>query len=246
MIQGSAANTERSMAALTGVTAITRANTLPELETALLEAMTHLGVDTYSTALLVNPSRMEPEKTIVTNWPDEWRRIWSERKLYFVDAVGLQAVANPGGFRWKDISAHTRAIGKDVFEAAKEYGMIDGFTLSVHHASKPVALLNVSGKKLEWSELDDGVARLIADAYLSRLFQLRDLHLRDGFKKLSPRERQCLYMVAAGLTDKEIAREMTLSHNTITQYLRVVCGKMQASNRAAAVATAIWLGEIAP
>jgi DNA-binding CsgD family transcriptional regulator len=52
---------------------------------------------------------------------------------------------------------------------------------------------------------------------------------------LSPREREVIERVAQGQTDKEIARQLGLSINTIIGYVRSARQKLGASNRAAAV-----------
>jgi len=246
MIPEVATEVQRAMTALAGLSAIRRADTHMALETALLEAMRPLGVETYSTVVLVNPSRIEPEKFLVSNWPDEWRKTWLERKFYVVDGVGLQALSQPGAFQWRDLDPRCRAIGKDVFEGAKHFGIVDGFTLSTHHGGKALISVSVSSPHLEWTDIEDGVARVLADAYIKRLMEVRDLDVTREYKKLSPRERECLYLVAAGLSDKEIAREIKLTPNTVTQYLKNICQKLHASSRASAVATAIWRGELAP
>lgn len=57
--------------------------------------------------------------------------------------------------------------------------------------------------------------------------------------ELSPREREVIKLLADGLTNKEIARELRLSPHTINDHLKSIYGKLGVSNRAGA--TAVWL-----
>jgi DNA-binding CsgD family transcriptional regulator len=52
---------------------------------------------------------------------------------------------------------------------------------------------------------------------------------------LSAREREVIELIAQGQTDKEIARHLGLSVNTIIGYVRSARQKLGAPNRAAAV-----------
>ncbi len=59
---------------------------------------------------------------------------------------------------------------------------------------------------------------------------------------LTPRERRVVELLAAGLSNKEIARELSLSDNTIKTHLANVYGKLGARRRTEAVAAARRLG----
>lgn len=61
---------------------------------------------------------------------------------------------------------------------------------------------------------------------------------------LSERERAVLRLVAAGMTNPEIARELSIALDTVKAHLKHVASKLDASNRAQAVARAKELGLI--
>jgi len=62
---------------------------------------------------------------------------------------------------------------------------------------------------------------------------------------LSPRELEILQRVAAGLPNKVIARQLSLSPNTVKFHLQEAFDKLGVNSRAEAVATAIRRGELA-
>ncbi len=63
-----------------------------------------------------------------------------------------------------------------------------------------------------------------------------------GLELLTPREREILSLLAQGLSNKEIARALTISTNTVKQHLKSVFSKLNVTSRSAAVAKAISAG----
>ena len=61
---------------------------------------------------------------------------------------------------------------------------------------------------------------------------------------LSARERELLELVAAGLTNKSIARRLDLSINTVKYHLASIFAKLDARTRAEAVSAAARRGEL--
>lgn len=64
----------------------------------------------------------------------------------------------------------------------------------------------------------------------------------DGL--LSPRERQVLRLLADGLSNKELSRNLFISENTVESHLRRINGKLGAKNRMQAVTRARELGVV--
>jgi DNA-binding NarL/FixJ family response regulator len=52
--------------------------------------------------------------------------------------------------------------------------------------------------------------------------------------KLSPRQRECLELVARGLSNKEIARELSIAVCSVKRHLALAFLKMEVKNRTAA------------
>jgi DNA-binding NarL/FixJ family response regulator len=60
--------------------------------------------------------------------------------------------------------------------------------------------------------------------------------------KLTPRELEVMALLVQGLANKEIARDLVISTNTVKRYLKSIFEKLEVDSRAAAVAKALNAG----
>lgn len=65
-----------------------------------------------------------------------------------------------------------------------------------------------------------------------------------GWSELSAREREVLYWVAEGKTDKEIGQICGISHRTVQRHVQIVLQKLDTHTRTAAAAT-VWRSRLA-
>jgi DNA-binding CsgD family transcriptional regulator len=67
---------------------------------------------------------------------------------------------------------------------------------------------------------------------------------RDSGHRLSPRQLDCLRLVAAGRTTLQIAAELGISNRTVDQYVADACVRLGARTRIEAVVKSVRLGLI--
>lgn len=108
-------------------------------------------------------------------------------------------------------------------------------------------------KSLESHELVDSI-RLVAGGravvYASKAAKLfdgpanpgSDSEHRDGYNCLTEREKEILWLVSQGASNKEIATQCYVSHTTIKAHLRRISEKLDVRNRTQAVAMALSRG----
>jgi DNA-binding NarL/FixJ family response regulator len=101
----------------------------------------------------------------------------------------------------------------------------------------------------EFIEMLEGVSR--GEAALTRKTAARLLdglaHGRrpnDGPDRLTAREAALLELVASGMSNKAIARQMSISENTVKYYMKSILQKLGARNRTEAAAYALQAGLI--
>ncbi len=87
---------------------------------------------------------------------------------------------------------------------------------------------------------------------LSIKFNLGDISeraLHNGRRRaesarFSPVEKKCLCWIAAGKSVSDLSTKLKLSENTVNQYIKNACRKLQATSRSHAIAIAIHLGVV--
>jgi DNA-binding NarL/FixJ family response regulator len=101
------------------------------------------------------------------------------------------------------------------------------------------------------SQLDPSVARKVLGEFQRLAVQASarpakeplDGAVADGvIEPLTPREEEVLYLLAEGLSNKEIGARLHLTEGTIKNYVSTIIAKLQANDRTHAVVTAIRRG----
>jgi DNA-binding NarL/FixJ family response regulator len=71
-----------------------------------------------------------------------------------------------------------------------------------------------------------------------------NLIVQQGCGRLTAREREVLTLVAAGISNKGIARELQVSPNTVKFHIAAILEKLDAASRAEAVVAALRRGDL--
>lgn len=69
---------------------------------------------------------------------------------------------------------------------------------------------------------------------------------KPNLKRLSPRERECLYWASEGKSSSDVAAILGLSARTVDSYLEKACAKLGVRTRIEAVASAVRAGILNP
>jgi len=141
---------------------------------------------------------------------------------------------NPDSKRWISFSAADEISEKDLSRATS----VALFA--------PAGQLRIEGlilKDVPWSPLSSQMAEFHSLG-LALIYKRQSLLTAKAKKLLSSSERNCLVWSACGKTSHEIALILSLSEHTVNHYFVVAAAKLQANNRAHAIAKAIKLGII--
>jgi DNA-binding CsgD family transcriptional regulator len=196
---------------------------------------------------------LSSEVVAMSSHPEEFNRLYLDEGYIDHDPFAMYAMTEEHRpISWGDPRANRfRSEKSDFFQnSLKDFGMDYGVTVPVRDASG--LKLGGTGVCFEASNAKEG-ARIVDQATpavesVAMLFHARvqegDL-MRQIFP-LSARERECLLWVAAGLTNKEIAFKLSISEKTVELHIRNAAERLNARNRAHAVARALIYNVISP
>ena len=143
--------------------------------------------------------------------------------------------------------------GLDLQHALKESGHERPIIFLTAHADVPVTLIAMKGGALELltkppdpEELLEAVRHAIDRDTVERAGRLRRLEVAERYRALTPREREVMEAVIAGLANKETAQKLDISVRTVKAHRAEVMRKMEAESVADLVRMGRALGLAEP
>lgn len=195
-----------------------------------------------------NDAHLRETPRNITNYPEAWQEEIIERKLFIDDPAHAASAASAFGVRWDNIEAMItlRKRQKDTLERARSHGLHAGFTMRLRAPGTPPLVLSLARDKplgLQAGELLP--ARLIGAILLEHAPRiLMGGQPRRERISLSPRQVECIALVAQGKTDWEIATILGISRNTVHEYIEAVRKRYGVDKRIQVVLRAIQDGHI--
>ncbi|GHG65474.1 response regulator [Streptomyces griseocarneus] len=156
------------------------------------------------------------------------------------DVDGLTVLRGLRGLAHPPAVAMLTTFDADEYLAAALRGGAAGFLLKdtdPEQLVRAVRTLAAGG-----SVLDPGVTRAVIGGYLAAEAETT---AAEAVRALTPREREVLSLVGAGLANPQIAERMGLAPSTVKDHVRAVLGKLGGINRVQAAIVADRAGLVA-
>lgn len=218
----------------------------------LMEAITvEMGFTGYSLYQHVSQWDWQQTQTLaISNYPRSWLETFFENEYNLFDPVLRAAQRTAVGFKWENIGDLVPLSPKQlrVLESGRREGIVDGFTVPANIAGEATGSCNfIVGPGTPLPEHNLHMAQLVGSfAYEAarQLWKRRVTIVRDEAPRLSPRQRDCLVLVAQGKTDWEIAKVLGLKQSTVNGYIDDAKAMLGVTRRPQLVMRALFEGHL--
>ncbi|MEO1322017.1 MAG: LuxR family transcriptional regulator [Pseudomonadota bacterium] len=225
-------------------------------EEALFGALTPFlkshNIDYFAYFILAQNLRALPPRTglVTFNYPRDMADLYFENNYVAIDPIIAQSLKESRPFHWshaKDVQS-LNAQQQQMFDDYAAANFIDGLSVPVYGPMGTIALFSLSsrGAKLDVSDEDLQAIQYACVQVHTRYFDLANINTEPPTKRLSPREKEALILVADGLANPAIAEQLGVTENTVDTMLRRIFIKLDVNNRISAVLKAIGSGVIVP
>ncbi len=224
---------------------------LRDFSACIASTLDHLGFQRH--AYVAFMARSEPH--ILDNYPSAYREHFIENDYVYIDPVLMGTKRSLLPFKWsKESRVFCEKLPlspkqRRILEEGSEFGINRGIAIPIHLVQGSFGVL-VANSDVPAPELD----KLWQDKALE--LQLYALHIHEAYQEiaslptddfeapLSPRERECLQLLAAGKDLWSVSEILSLSLDTVRNYLRSARRKLRVTNTMHAVVKAMHNGLI--
>jgi LuxR family quorum sensing-dependent transcriptional regulator len=180
-------------------------------------------------------STHEAIQEINVSYPVEWTDIYRSQNYTGVDP--LIKSGQTGLVFWKDLYGKIPP-DQEFYSQAKSFGLGNGFSHIISN-QKLYGLMSVADEKLAASPRNRAIINNLAPHCHQLVQFLTHKQARENVPQLTPREREVLLWAMEGKSNWEISIVLGISQESIKGHIANILRKLDASNRAHAVAIAL-------
>jgi DNA-binding CsgD family transcriptional regulator len=223
--------------------------TLERLAAEFLKVAQALGFPICACCSHVDPHHPPPEAVMIHNYPGGWVRAYSEAKLHEIDPVLKRAERSAVPFFWDSAlrCAPVTRSQEEMMADAIGYGITHGYTVPLRLSWLPGSLRASCTVIPDRGpiEVPNYFALEVAAGYLHyRTSRAYDPWLNPICVDLTPRECECLTLVAQGKDDWTIGRLLGLGKSTVHYHIEQLKQRLRVATRPQAVVHALMNGQI--
>lgn len=224
---------------------------IPDLVEAFQIGIAALGFE-YFSLVRVAPhmlSVFDPPETfrpIAVHYPEEWVRLYEERKLIRNDPVLRYARCTTIPYDWRSIPNRT-PVENAVLRQASDAGLRHCISLPIHEPFGHLFLGSVATTRVDVDvEPAKPLVHVLTARLHARLSEIDQGSASQSGVRLTPREQACLVWAARGKSSWATSQLMGTSENTVNFHMKNAMRKLGAKTRLSAVLKSLSLGLIVP
>jgi len=228
---------------------IAQVRKLPDLRDHINEIVQRIGFTYYAITEHINVRDIEGHAIDIVNYPNEWQRTFRSNRLFGVDPVHRASCVRTLAFAWNELSRIIPLTSRDRFilETSHHAGLVDGVTIPINipgHVNGSCSFALTGDARVErlWLPTLQFVGQVVYEA--AYRLHYRSSALSPSKPRLTDRQRDCVALLAQGLTTREIARKLGISYETAVQHIKDASASFGVKRRANLVIRALLEGSI--
>ena len=175
-----------------------------------------------------------------SNWPKEWAQYWVENRLIIVDPIAKMSLRRQTTFSWSEAYDTRFPFAKEAKNLFRDFGFNDGIAIPIRTGTGLPGCVSLGGSNYDRSPRAIRTIELVAIHCYAQLESVIEVGgCSENCRPLTPRESEILHFVAAGKTNWEIGKILSLSEYYVRDCVKAVCKKLDAASRTHAVTNAI-------
>lgn len=219
--------------------------TIDEISIVLGLVARNLGFTFHALVHHVDFTRPPDEFLFLQNYPPAWVSAYARSGLYRYDPAQRLAATRPASFAWADLG-HVTPLSRDelrLMEAARRAGLGEGFTVPLHALGERAASCSFAceaGACLPVAVLP--VAVFTAHTAFAAVFDLLHPDRAGRPIRLTPRQLDCVRLMAQGKSDWEAGQILGLAQSTVTEHLQTARASIGVARRTQLAVAAVSYG----
>jgi LuxR family quorum sensing-dependent transcriptional regulator len=214
---------------------VSSSNTVDELSEIFCIQIRQLGLTCAASGIVTGPRASSAKPFHFNNWPRAWQMHYARENYLHIDPLVRYALTSGAPATWTDVLAALprNDPGRRVCAAAVEHGFLEGMVIPLRNGDGDIGMVTMGGDRHKLTGDEATFLTAISSAVFFAAEALepvaRAVANRGAF---TPRELDCIALLANGLTDAEIAKALGLSRETIVSHMENARRKVGAKSRA--------------
>jgi DNA-binding CsgD family transcriptional regulator len=213
-----------------------KVDTIEGLEKAFLKYLESLDVAYFTCVNIYGPGGVYQPHQYFGAFNKKWVDHYREQGFLEADPSFLYGVHNNNPFGFQELASHKDLpnIARRVMMESQDFEMADGLVTTLKGVQRELSFITVAGPDYQRNADKDGLLELMCHQAFRRATQIKHLESQCEELNLTKRQLWVLKYVSAGMTDKEIARELNISPKTVNHHIEAAKARLDAKSRSQA------------